>query len=197
MKRSVLENQRQMGAIISIQKHLDALKQSYLQQGDRVKICNQNVTCVGKQGKQGRRGKAGPRGRKGDPGSTGLRGPQGPTGQTGPKGDKGDQGATGPPGLTMKKAKITAKPAAAVALEGSTATFSCEASGNPPPDITWLLNNRRISAGQERYQLIGNIGLEITGVAESDNGQLTCIANNVLGEDRATANLSILGAYDP
>ena len=146
-------------------------------------------------GKQGQRGKAGPRGYKGDRGETGSHGLQGVHGKPGQKGEKGAQGLRGPPGLSIAKTKITVKPADIVVLEGSIATFSCEADGYPHPIVTWLLNNKSIHASGKNYRMIGNVGLEIEGVTQKDHGSVTCISNNVIGEDRATAELSILGGY--
>eukprot|EP00794_Sanderia_malayensis_P006873 gene6873-7648_t len=185
-KRSLIRSQKQIELIESMQKSMNNLFYFYRNAEMQAPFCNKTFKCVGKRG---RRGKAGPRGLKGDPGGVGPHGPRGPPGV---KGDKGDIGPRGPPGLSFEKARITMKPSDASVVEGTSATFTCEAKGNPKPDISWLHNSKEIASDNKNIKIIENIGLEVKKVSASDNGTITCIADNVIGNVKASAQLIVL-----
>eukprot|EP00794_Sanderia_malayensis_P006833 gene6833-7601_t len=187
-KRSPFESPKHMELIKKLQKSFPVgnVFNVYLNPYSPAKFCNKTtVVC---KGKRGRRGKAGPRGLKGDSGGIGLPGPRGPPGV---KGDKGDIGPRGPPGLSFEKARITMKPSDASVVEGTSATFTCEAKGNPKPDISWLHNDKKIASDNKNIKIIENIGLEIKKVSASDNGTITCIADNIIGHVKASSNLIV------
>ena len=152
----------------------------------------------GKEGKRGRRGKPGPigiHGIKGDPGSIGMPGPRGTEGKVGAKGQKGDRGErglTGRKGESVAVPKITVPPSDQTVVSPGTATFSCEATGNPKPIVTILPKGKRMD---KRYKDIGEGMLEVLNVTFQDHGEIECVAKSVIGEDRNKANLKVLGEY--
>lgn len=150
----------------------------------------------GVPGSRGKRGKAGPRGLKGiqgDPGRTGPIGPRGLMGPVGPEGVKGDRGERGPQGLkgeSLAAPKIIAPPRELTVTASQTATFTCEATGNPRPQISLVLKNKKID---ERFKKIGEGLIEIRNVKFEDRGQISCIAKSILGQEEQTATLEVQG----
>ena len=152
----------------------------------------------GNKGERGRRGKPGPigiHGIKGDPGRIGMpgsRGADGKVGAKGEKGDRGDRGLTGIKGESVAVPKITVPPSDQTVVSPGTATFSCEATGNPKPTVTILPKGKKMD---ERYKDIGEGMLEISNVTSQDHGEIECTAKSVIGEDRKKADLKVLGEY--
>lgn len=72
------------------------------------------------------------------------------------------------------------------------ATFTCDASGYPEPDIKWLMKGKEIDRKDTRVNVVANIGLQINEVKEADHGTVTCVAENFLGNVNATATLNVL-----
>ncbi|XP_028515782.1 hemicentin-1 [Exaiptasia diaphana] len=149
----------------------------------------------GRRGSRGRRGRPGPKGTKGLPGKYGKQGFRGPPGL---KGQKGDIGNPGPPGLTGPKGdrgeKISqpsalVSPSTLTVTENQTATFHCNAHGNPKPKITWKKEYGKIDIGKARIDKSGLF--EISNVDENDTGNYTCTAKNVLGEDARTISVLV------
>ena len=73
-------------------------------------------------------------------------------------------------------------------------TFSCNATGNPAPTISWTKDesilstsgDSRISFGEDNKTLI------IINVSRADSGQYKCVANNRNGEATSKpANLDV------
>ena len=83
------------------------------------------------------------------------------------------------------------------------ANFSCQAVGEPVPDIRWYLNDVMInvSADSSKYMIVSrslNITttentLTVYNVASSDVGTYTCTASNVIGSD--TSNYGMYVRY--
>ncbi|XP_078350122.1 uncharacterized protein LOC144634945 [Oculina patagonica] len=147
---------------------------------------------------RGRRGRPGPRGSPGKHGPPGPQGPQGPKGNQGtqgiqgtpgPKGDQGPQGPKGDPGKSISAPSIVAPPLSMVANETGTASFQCEAKGNPEPKVTWLKQNS--SLVDNKRVVSSRSGLMITDVTSQDEGEYTCVARNILGEMTSSASLSV------
>uniref|UniRef100_A0A8D2KTM3 Hemicentin 1 n=1 Tax=Varanus komodoensis TaxID=61221 RepID=A0A8D2KTM3_VARKO len=63
-------------------------------------------------------------------------------------------------------------------------TFTCDATGIPPPLITWLKNGKPLehSASLEMHILSGGSKLQIARSQYLDNGNYSCIASNVEGK---------------
>ena len=147
---------------------------------------------------RGRRGRPGPRGspgKHGPPGPTGpqgTKGNQGPQGIQGPPGPQGPQGPKGDPGKSITAPSIVVPPMSMVVVnESGTASFQCEAEGNPVPEITWLKQNSSLPADKRVVPSHG--GLMITDVTSQDKGRYTCVARNILGEVTSSATLSVQG----
>ncbi|XP_017573536.2 hemicentin-1 isoform X3 [Pygocentrus nattereri] len=72
-------------------------------------------------------------------------------------------------------------------------TFACDATGIPPPNLTWLKNGRVIenSESLEMHILSGGGKLQIARSQLSDSGTYTCLASNVEGKARKSYHLTI------
>ena len=138
----------------------------------------------GSPGKHGPPGPAGPQGTRGSKGPKGIQGPPGPQGQQGPKGD---------PGKSISAPSIVASPMSLIVNESATASFQCEAEGNPEPKVSWLKQNSNLPAVKRVVPSPG--GLMITDVMPQDQGIYTCVARNILGEVTSSAALTVQGEY--
>ncbi|XP_069009305.1 hemicentin-1 [Embiotoca jacksoni] len=72
-------------------------------------------------------------------------------------------------------------------------TFACDATGIPPPSLTWLKNGRPIenSESLEMHIFSGGSKLQIARSQLSDSGTYTCVASNVEGNARKSYHLTI------
>uniref|UniRef100_A0A8C1GCV3 Hemicentin-1 n=1 Tax=Cyprinus carpio TaxID=7962 RepID=A0A8C1GCV3_CYPCA len=72
-------------------------------------------------------------------------------------------------------------------------TFACDATGIPPPSLTWLKNGRVIenSESLEMHILSGGSKLQIARSQLSDSGTYTCVASNVEGKAHKNYHLTI------
>ena len=145
----------------------------------------------GRRGRPGPRGSPGKHGPPGPPGTQGTKGNQGPQGIQGPPGPEGPQGAKGNPGKSISAPSIVAPPMSMVVNESGTASFQCEAEGNPQPKVTWLKQNSSLAADKRVVSSRG--GLMITDVTSQDKGTYTCVARNILGQMTSSATLSVQG----
>ncbi|XP_063811582.1 matrix-remodeling-associated protein 5 [Pseudophryne corroboree] len=78
---------------------------------------------------------------------------------------------------------------------GDTITMDCNASGIPPPHISWILPDRKIiqtiSTTESRITLFANGSLSTKEVTFPDRGIYKCIASNVAGADSLTVKLQV------
>eukprot|EP00112_Aurelia_sp_Birch-Aquarium-sp1_P006373 Seg1704.11 transcript_id=Seg1704.11/GoldUCD/mRNA.D3Y31 product=Otolin-1 protein_id=Seg1704.11/GoldUCD/D3Y31 len=154
---------------------------------------------TGKPGTRGQRGKAGPRGRTGIKGDPGLAGPMGPKGSTGlsgikgTKGDRGERGIQGSKGESFAAPKIIVPPRNQTITASRTASFTCGATGNPKPEISLDFKGKKFDG---RFKKIGEGMIEISNVKLEDQGQISCLAKSILGQDERTANLMVQGKLD-
>lgn len=72
-----------------------------------------------------------------------------------------------------------------VVTAGATAIFNCRSSGDPTPNIEWMLNSDNIPMHDPRYHLMDDGSLKIDKVDASVIGQYECIAKNALGEKKS------------
>lgn len=159
---------------------------------------NKTVICIpgkkgekGAPGKHGRRGKSGPSGLKGEPGAIGLKGKTGPIGLKGSRGEKGLKGEPGPkgiPGRSIQKPKIISALPSITKVQGTSLTVTCETTGNPEPKISWNFNGRKTN---ERYEFPIKGGLSIKNINFTDRGDISCVAENILGKDTRTMTLNV------
>ena len=84
--------------------------------------------------------------------------------------------------------------------EGDTASFTCQATGEPVPTISWYYNNTLLVNGTEyiitemslNTTTISNT-LTIMNVESSDVGTYTCNATNVVSSDTSSGVLTVNG----
>ncbi|XP_023195302.1 hemicentin-1 [Xiphophorus maculatus] len=76
--------------------------------------------------------------------------------------------------------------------ESQNITLTCEASGNPPPEIKWLKDGQLLVP--DRRQQITSYGrfLQIFEAHVADTGRYSCVASNSAGERRRHFNLNVL-----
>ena len=151
--------------------------------------CSKSIR--GRRGRPGPRGFPGKHGPPGPPGPQGTKGNQGPQGIQGPPGPEGPQGSKGDPGKSISAPSIVAPPVSMVVNESGTASFQCQAEGNPEPIVTWLKQNSSLPVDKRVVPSRG--GLMITDVTSQDEGMYTCVARNILGEVTSSAELSVQG----
>ena len=86
--------------------------------------------------------------------------------------------------------------------EGENLTVTCEAMGYPPPIIVWTRTNGALS---DRVLVSGNVTtltddgivskvsvtLSIANASREDKGEYRCFANNSVGSDIITVNITI------
>ena len=87
--------------------------------------------------------------------------------------------------------------------EGATASFTCQATGEPVPTISWYFNGAPISndTDMDKYNISEtsvnttniNSTLTIMSVQSSDVGTYTCNATNVVSSDTSSGVLTVNG----
>lgn len=82
---------------------------------------------------------------------------------------------------------LTSKPKSMTIIEGDTATFYCNATGNPTPKITWSKDGKTVAKGE-------TLSLEAN---RSQSGEYWCTAENGLNSTvNASANLDVQCMYN-
>ena len=122
-------------------------------------------------------------GEKGDVGIPGEPGPVGPTGRPGMKGDKGD------PGQSISAPSLLQRPVGMTVNESQTAFLKCTADGNPRPKVTWSKLNSSLPVGRHVVESSG--ALIVKDVRPGDDGVYVCRAENLLGQENASAKLTV------
>ena len=80
-------------------------------------------------------------------------------------------------------------------------TFSCQAIGEPVPNISWYFNGAMIDVSNGSKYIIFNSSngtmvislLTIMNTRSSDVGRYTCVAENVIGSDQSSGVLTVNG----
>nr|XP_055041763.1 hemicentin-1 isoform X2 [Misgurnus anguillicaudatus] len=70
--------------------------------------------------------------------------------------------------------------------------LTCEASGMPPPAITWLKDSQPVNMSSSIRVISGGRGLRLMHAASEDAGRYTCIVSNSAGEERKSFDLNVL-----
>ena len=94
--------------------------------------------------------------------------------------------------LFTDRPEITLYPLNVTEAEGYNVTLTCNAFGNPEPNVSWTVigprmdisNNHRISFSHDNKKMI------ITNVTRTDSGEYRCMATNSLGD--ATSHVATL-----
>ena len=84
--------------------------------------------------------------------------------------------------------------------EGDTASFTCQATGEPVPTISWYFNDILLINGTEQVISMMSLNtttisstLTIMNVQSSDVGTYTCNATNVVSSDTSSGVLTVNG----
>ena len=76
--------------------------------------------------------------------------------------------------------------------EGSDLTFSCDASGNPAPTISWKRDGSPLNAVGRTSFSDDKKQLTITNVSRTDSREYQCVAKNKVGSDTSkSASLNV------
>jgi hypothetical protein len=79
-----------------------------------------------------------------------------------------------------------------IARPGNEVRIACLAAvGRPIPDVKWYREGEEVTTN-ERISILVDGSLRITDAQTSDQGNLTCIATNVVGSDSFTVSLSVI-----
>uniref|UniRef100_A0A3B3SLI3 Neogenin 1 n=1 Tax=Paramormyrops kingsleyae TaxID=1676925 RepID=A0A3B3SLI3_9TELE len=74
---------------------------------------------------------------------------------------------------------------------GDGVLLACVAVGYPTPYVRWMLGERPIANGEERFEVVGGSSLQISNLTEGDAGMYTCLADNGNETIQAQAELTI------
>ena len=84
--------------------------------------------------------------------------------------------------------------------EGGTVSFTCEATGEPVPTISWYFNSALLDNGAKHTISETSVNtttisstLTIMSVESSDVGTYTCNATNVISSDTSSGVLTVNG----
>ena len=83
--------------------------------------------------------------------------------------------------------------------EGDTASFTCQATGEPVPTISWYFNDVLLVNGMKHMISVSSnttsnsSTLTIMNVQSSDVGTYTCNATNVVSTDNSSGVLTVNG----
>lgn len=83
---------------------------------------------------------------------------------------------------------IAQGPADQFVSRGSSARFSCVATGNPSANVTWLFNANPI-APSRRFQVSGS-SLVVSDVTPQDEGLFQCLLDNGIGSAQSCGILT-------
>ena len=108
--------------------------------------------------------------------------------------------------LHIVQSEITDKVNNLLENETNPVTFSCQATGEPVPTISWYFNGVMINVSDtSKYNISSSVNgtlveslLTIVNAQSSDVGTYTCYTENILGTDRSSGILTVNGknVYD-
>lgn len=80
------------------------------------------------------------------------------------------------------------------AVEGSSVNLPCDVTGDPKPAIIWYKSGIELIS-DEILEIENDGSLTIKKVKESDEGEFTCKAVNIIGTSDQVIKLSVKGLY--
>ena len=86
---------------------------------------------------------------------------------------------------------MTTSPTSLTILEHTPASFQCKAEGLPTPVIEWTRTGGSLTG--DRHVIQSDNTLLLANVTYADHGTYTCLAVSVLGNDSASAYLTVQG----
>ena len=102
--------------------------------------------------------------------------------------------------IAIVQAEITDGVTDMLENETFTSVFSCQATGEPVPEITWYFNNVMINILDINYnvstavkEIIVTSVFTIVSAQSSDVGRYTCVAHNFIGGDQISGVLTVNG----
>ncbi|XP_034265503.1 hemicentin-1 isoform X1 [Pantherophis guttatus] len=76
--------------------------------------------------------------------------------------------------------------------EGHGITLTCEVTGNPIPEITWLKDGQTLLQDDGYQFMSSGRFLQITNAQVADTGRYTCVASNTAGDKRKSFSVNVL-----
>lgn len=89
-----------------------------------------------------------------------------------------------------EKPHFIIKPSSLTVTETQNVILSCKAVGFPKPKITWYKNGRVIEHERKQFE---EGRLELRNIIFEDRGLYICIAENILGRVKISANVIVQG----
>ncbi|XP_072408881.1 neogenin-like isoform X6 [Chiloscyllium punctatum] len=83
------------------------------------------------------------------------------------------------------------RPANIYAHESMDIVFECEVIGSPMPTVKWIKNGDMVIPS-DYFKIVNERNLQVLGLVKSDEGLYQCVAENDVGNERASAQLIIL-----
>ncbi|NXX95340.1 HMCN1 protein, partial [Centropus bengalensis] len=71
-------------------------------------------------------------------------------------------------------------------------SLTCEVTGFPPPELSWLKSGKPISSDSNTFLVPGARTLQIPRAKLADDGEYTCVARNQAGESQKKSFLTVL-----
>ncbi|XP_075877498.1 immunoglobulin superfamily DCC subclass member 3 [Nelusetta ayraudi] len=96
--------------------------------------------------------------------------------------------------VVQAPAEFSQPPQSVARPVGTAATFTCQAQGEPEPQLTWLKNGQILEPSGHVRLRNNNSTLTINGISQDDEAIYQCIAENSAGSTQASARLTVLWA---
>ena len=81
-------------------------------------------------------------------------------------------------------------------VEGKRVTFTCEATGNPVPQITWKIFLESGDNNAAQLEKPSPQSIRLSSASPRDAGKYVCIAKNSPGNDTKAVYLNVIGELD-
>ncbi|XP_057311642.1 titin-like isoform X2 [Hydractinia symbiolongicarpus] len=120
----------------------------------------------------------------------------GPMGPSGPPGPPGPPGKEGERGLGLFFPRLQEKDLYPVANESDDKILKCQFFGNPIPAVRWEhhFTNTNVTIETDPHESFISSYLHVKNITWDDRGNVTCIAESILGDANATGYLTVHAA---